>query len=474
MIWVYGILTVLLVLTVIAGRKRYGSAAAGLNRKEHPLKILYPAALLILGRIGRPGKKNDRVSSLLKGICVKENVEKEKTLHYVRKVSLVLAVSGAAAITGFAACAAAGGIRYITQLKRLPYGQGTAEYKVNAEYRSSEEVLDISIDELRYSPSEILEKFENSKDEVNRIMLGENESPDAVTEPLNLITEYDGFSISWEIEDISALDYSGNINAQPEEGESLPVNLFAVFSLDSVSQIYSMPVNIVGKELSSRDKLLKNIKESIEAENDPYDMNVKLPDEIGGYRIRFRETQENTGGVFLLMGIIGAAVILIFYDRRLEEKMKKRREQLAADYPEIVSKLSLLYDAGLSIKGSFERIVQDRGADDSRFAYREIRLALEKIGSGVSEAEAYSEMGKRCGIYSYIRLGNILEHNLSKGTRGMKQLLAEEAASAFEERKRIARKKGEEASTKMLFPMMLELLVVIAIIAVPALISVNI
>ena len=72
-----------------------------------------------------------------------------------------------------------------------------------------------------------------------------------------------------------------------------------------------------------------------------------------------------------------------------------------------------------------------------------------------------------------IKLGNLLEQNLSKGTKGMKQSLQEEVEESLEERKKLARKKGEEASTKLLVPMVLMLLVVIIIIAVPALMSMN-
>ena len=68
----------------------------------------------------------------------------------------------------------------------------------------------------------------------------------------------------------------------------------------------------------------------------------------------------------------------------------------------------------------------------------------------------------------------MLEQNLTKGTKGMKELLAQEVADAFEERKRLARKKGEEASTKMLIPMIMMLAVVIVIVAVPALMSIGI
>ena len=53
------------------------------------------------------------------------------------------------------------------------------------------------------------------------------------------------------------------------------------------------------------------------------------------------------------------------------------------------------------------------------------------------------------------------------------QLLEQEVSDAFEERKNLAKKSGEEAGTKMLFPMMMMFGIIIVIIMVPAFLSQN-
>ena len=55
----------------------------------------------------------------------------------------------------------------------------------------------------------------------------------------------------------------------------------------------------------------------------------------------------------------------------------------------------------------------------------------------------------------------------------MTNLLELEAEEAFEERKSMARKLGEEAGTKMLFPMILMLGAVMLILAFPAMHSIE-
>lgn len=56
----------------------------------------------------------------------------------------------------------------------------------------------------------------------------------------------------------------------------------------------------------------------------------------------------------------------------------------------------------------------------------------------------------------------------------MTVLLNQEAISAFEDRKNMAKKLGEEAGTKMMLPMFLMLAVVLVMIIVPAFLTVQI
>ena len=60
---------------------------------------------------------------------------------------------------------------------------------------------------------------------------------------------------------------------------------------------------------------------------------------------------------------------------------------------------------------------------------------------------------------------------LKKGSRGLVELLEQEAENGMEERKSLARKLGEEAGTKLLLPMLLMLILVIVILMVPAILS---
>lgn len=147
------------------------------------------------------------------------------------------------------------------------------------------------------------------------------------------------------------------------------------------------------------------------------------------------------------------------------------------DYPEIISKLTLLLGAGMTVKRAWRKIVMDYEEEKDiwgiRYAYEEMRQGCNEMESGITEAESYERFGRRCGMQIYVKLGALLSQNLRKGAKGMNQILKTEASQAFEERKARARRLGEEAGTKLLAPMFLMLAVVLVIVIVPAFMSVQ-
>lgn len=103
-----------------------------------------------------------------------------------------------------------------------------------------------------------------------------------------------------------------------------------------------------------------------------------------------------------------------------------------------------------------------------------MKITQQMIKNGCLEGKAYVDFGKRCGTHSYVKLGNLLEQNIRKGTKGLRDILTAEVSEAFEERKVLAKKKGNEAGTKLLLPMGIMLVISMVIIIVPAFLSVNI
>ena len=102
------------------------------------------------------------------------------------------------------------------------------------------------------------------------------------------------------------------------------------------------------------------------------------------------------------------------------------------------------------------------------YMYEELVRTNREIQAGKSEAKAYEAFGIRCQGQEYSRLCTLLTQNLRKGNGELLNLLQEESRKAFEDRMGKVRKKGEEAGTKLLFPMVMMLLIVMVVIMIPA------
>lgn len=178
------------------------------------------------------------------------------------------------------------------------------------------------------------------------------------------------------------------------------------------------------------------------------------------------------------VGILAVLAGLLYYWFRVErpkEERKKRERQMMADYPDIIAKLTVLTGAGLSLPQAWVRLTADyeakRQKNGIRWIYEEMAVTGRQIQNGVSPGRAFGEFGRRTGLHAYIKLGNLLEQNMKKGTKGLNDMLQAEAYQAFEERKHQVRRAGEEISTRLLLPMFMMFGVVLIIIIVPALMS---
>ena len=115
----------------------------------------------------------------------------------------------------------------------------------------------------------------------------------------------------------------------------------------------------------------------------------------------------------------------------------------------------------------YENTVQE-GTRKPRPAYEEMCHTISQLKSGMAESRAYGEFGRRCGLQPYVKLAALLEQNRKTGSKNLKAALELEMVTAFEQRKNLAKKLGEEAGTKLLLPLFLMLGVVMVMMVVPA------
>ena len=160
--------------------------------------------------------------------------------------------------------------------------------------------------------------------------------------------------------------------------------------------------------------------------------------------------------------------VLIFYwtDTDLDKKLKRRKRDILIDLTGFINTLALMLNAGLPFSSAVQKVVRD--ADRERPLYRELNYMLAEINSGKPVNRAYEDLAYRCKVPEVTRFISTVLQNLHRGNRDMVYVMINLTQEAWEKRKDIARKQGEEASSKLIFPMVMIFIAVAIIVLAPA------
>lgn len=377
-------------------------------------------------------------------------------------------------------------------ISRNSYGEGTVkkQLEISADGQKIEEPIEIEIMERQYTAGEIQEVFRRAAKQIERLALAENESAEKVQTDLNLVTSIpdEPVKVEWELDRYDIMDINGKLHEETveeleqkgETGILVQLKAYLTYTEDETKQaMHEMTVRVYPPVKTKTENLIADIKTEIsriDTKNKTKET-IKLPEKVNGKEISYYYPMDFRGLTVLIVGIV-VAVLLFFLDRQNRKKEQDDRDrQMMQDYPRIVSQLNLLLSAGMSTKSAWKKIIDEykkkKIKGKKRYAYEEMEAAWNEMCSGVPERECYEQFGSRCRLQAYMKLGTLLSQNLRKGTKGLADMLRLEGIHAFEERKALAKRLGEEAGTKLLLPMFFMLAVVMIIIIVPAFLSIQ-
>lgn len=367
-------------------------------------------------------------------------------------------------------------------LQRNPQGQGDSSAQLRASIGENEEEFSVTVSEQEYTEEELDAVFQEASEDLEKLILGENESLDEVRDDLELISEIPetGISVSWEIDNYEVMDLQGNLISENLTDDGTLVKLSASLLYGERQAVHEFYAKVYPTMISRAERQMSDLKEEIARadEETASEDHLVLPDQINGERVEWSYTADTRAFAILILGAGTAAMICVSKDQSGKEEEKRRIRQMKTDYPQIINKFNLYIGAGMTIRRAWSCIADDyekkRERYGKRVAYEEMIYTLHEIQGGAPEGECYEKYGNRCGISRYRKFGTMLSQNLRKGSRGITDLLEREAEEAFEDRKNMAKKLGEEAGTKLMIPMFIMLAVVFVIVTVPAFFSIQI
>lgn len=402
--------------------------------------------------------------------------------HYAEKIAdtlLVLTVLSAVSLLVFLTMDRNSLIVENNRLERPGYGMGDREEElvVQMEGETETEVIAVTVQERKLTGQQAEELLERARETVASELRGNNFSLDEVRDDLKFSTSLENglVTVNWMTFPYGIVEEDGRITGTPEEEGSL-VEIRATLSCQGMDLVYETAACVYPQLLTEEERLWKSVKEEV-AKADEAGANqemLTLPHEVEGRKLTWLHQREDILPLFLALMVILPCCVYIWKDQKVHERAKARKMQLMMDYPELMWKMTMLLGAGLTIRGMFHRITSEYRKENSgelHYVYEEMLYTCHEMKSGVPEGTAYENFGRRCQLPKYIKLGSLLSQNLKKGSKGLVSLLEKEAQSSMEERRSVARKLGEQAGTKLMFPMILMFGIVLIVLIVPAFLS---
>lgn len=368
-------------------------------------------------------------------------------------------------------------------IRREGYGGDDRQYQLYVDGILKEPFpLTVEVGARRYTEEGAEQVFGQIMDGMEERIRGENPSLTEVRTPLVLPTwleEY-GVRLRWSSSDPEILDSSGQIqDGAADIREGALVSLGVQLTAGEYRREYELPVRILPQERNPQQMLTDSLAREIRRRDEASQAadSLLLPETYEGKTLRYRSVKKDDYGVLPVLGVFLAALCIAKEQSDEREREKRRERELLLDYPELLSKLMVFMGAGMTVRGAWERMVADyeaavlAGRQRRRPAYEEMGQTWHQLQSGMPEGQAYRDFGKRCRLQPYLKLSSLLEQNRKTGSKNLRAILQSEMADAFEQRKNLARRLGEEAGTKLLLPLFMMLGIVMVMIMVPAMMT---
>lgn len=167
----------------------------------------------------------------------------------------------------------------------------------------------------------------------------------------------------------------------------------------------------------------------------------------------------------LFLGIVLAGLLVWYLSEAFKDKLTARREQLLAEFPQVLSKITLLVNSGMMLRSAWSKVAE--GGEG--VLYEEMRLTTAELQNGVSEPVAYSNFAERCGLKEMRKFSSMVSQSLAKGSGDLTYFLKDMSDEMWELKKNLVRRRSEQANSKLLGPITLIFLGILFMIMAPLL-----
>lgn len=167
----------------------------------------------------------------------------------------------------------------------------------------------------------------------------------------------------------------------------------------------------------------------------------------------------------LLFGVVLAGLFVWYLSESFKDKLTARREQILSDFPQMLSKMTLLVNSGMLLRDAWKLIAEQGNG----ILFTEMQLTTDQLDNGVPEMAAYHEFAERCGVKEIRKFTSMVIQGLEKGGSELTAFLKDMSEEMWVEKRNMVKQKGEKANAKLLAPTVIIFIGILFMIMAPLL-----
>ncbi|MNW36354.1 Bacterial type II secretion system protein F domain protein [compost metagenome] len=152
----------------------------------------------------------------------------------------------------------------------------------------------------------------------------------------------------------------------------------------------------------------------------------------------------------------------------LHRKVVKREQAIHLELPELLNKLVLLVGAGSTVQQAIRQCLDRKQEEEQHPLYGELFRMQRELEGGYSFQQALEGFSKRCGVQEVSAFTTAVLLNYRRGGNDFVLALRDLSHSLWDKRKSVSKTLGEQASSKLIFPLVLIFLIIVILVGAPA------
>ena len=157
----------------------------------------------------------------------------------------------------------------------------------------------------------------------------------------------------------------------------------------------------------------------------------------------------SAGLLIFFVAILFIAAVWNLSVSKMKEAVAKRRDECVLEFPNMVSKLSLLINSGMVLREAWYLVA---GAKDGPL-YELMRKACEYMDNGESDVAAIHRFGVLSDSIEIKKFTSAMVQGIEKGNSELSDFLVTQAAELWAHKRQLALQKGEIAAGKLIIPL---------------------